>query len=309
MIFVSIASYRDPQLAPTIRDCLWKARYPRDLVFGICWQHDHGERLSVLGDRQFRVVDVNWRASQGACWARAEIMRLWNGEDYFLQLDSHHRFAKDWDMKLLRHIEEADSPRPIITTYAPPFSSSPPTPLWPVAMQMNFKGFTPDGIPVFLGAPVPNWRTLARPLRARFVSAGFLFTVSEFVCEVPYDPDLYFIGEEIAITIRAFTRGFDFFHPYEPILWHEYGRKGQAHHWDDHVAAAGVETEWRRRDSVSKAKVLSLWTERRSGVFGCGTMRSCDEYEAYTGLNLRQRYAEAYTRQQLEPPKPFNPLG
>src|SRR5262249_27589752 len=38
-IFVSIAAYRDPQLVPTIQDCLAKARYPEQLRFGISWQH------------------------------------------------------------------------------------------------------------------------------------------------------------------------------------------------------------------------------------------------------------------------------
>ena len=36
-IFVQIASYRDPQLIPTIEDMLSKASHPENLVFGICW--------------------------------------------------------------------------------------------------------------------------------------------------------------------------------------------------------------------------------------------------------------------------------
>ncbi len=65
---------------------------------------------------------------------------------------------------------------------------------------------------------------LQRPLRARFVSAHFLFTLGAFVNDVPYDPELYFHGEEIMLAIRAFTHGYDLFHPPEHILWHEYTR-------------------------------------------------------------------------------------
>jgi hypothetical protein len=36
---------------------------------------------------------VPWSESRGVCWARSAIMELYAGEDYFLQLDSHHRFA------------------------------------------------------------------------------------------------------------------------------------------------------------------------------------------------------------------------
>ena len=42
-IFVQIASYRDPELLPTIEDMLKKAKNPENLVFGICWQYDETE--------------------------------------------------------------------------------------------------------------------------------------------------------------------------------------------------------------------------------------------------------------------------
>ena len=67
-IFISIASYRDAQLVPTVWDCLTKARYPDDLRFGICWQHSKDELAPpFLHDPRFRVMDVDWQDSQGAC--------------------------------------------------------------------------------------------------------------------------------------------------------------------------------------------------------------------------------------------------
>ena len=73
LIFVSIAAYRDLQLSPTIADCLKKATHPERLRFGICWQHGSEETtLSYLDDARFRILDVPWRESRGACWARAE---------------------------------------------------------------------------------------------------------------------------------------------------------------------------------------------------------------------------------------------
>jgi hypothetical protein len=38
-IFIQIASYRDPELTPTIKSCLENAKYPENLVFGICRQY------------------------------------------------------------------------------------------------------------------------------------------------------------------------------------------------------------------------------------------------------------------------------
>jgi hypothetical protein len=42
-IFVQIASYRDPELLPTIKECISKAKYPERLTFGICWQHSEDD--------------------------------------------------------------------------------------------------------------------------------------------------------------------------------------------------------------------------------------------------------------------------
>ena len=48
-IFVQIASYRDPELLPTIRDCIDKAKYPENLTFGICLQRDENESMGEIG--------------------------------------------------------------------------------------------------------------------------------------------------------------------------------------------------------------------------------------------------------------------
>jgi hypothetical protein len=304
-IFVSIAAYRDPELGPTIADCLAKARHPEELRFGICWQHGPEEApLQQWDDPRFRVLDVDWRASRGACWARAEIMKLWQGEEFFLQLDSHHRFVQDWDVKLLHHMEQTGSPKPILTAYATPFSPGDPETFESGALQMNFDRFTEESIALFRPGMIEGGTDRQTPVRARFLSAHFLFAPGELVREVPYDPDLYFIGEEITLTIRAFTNGYDLFHPPEIIVWHEYTRKYRTKHWDDHVEDRGVDRAWHERDAESKEKVRRFLAEPWVGPFGCGPVRTFAEYEAYAGLSFRHRRVQEYTRRGLEPPNP-----
>ena len=55
-IFVQIASYRDPQLVPTIEDMLAKASHPENLTFGLCWQYD--ENKYVRAFRRARSIIV-----------------------------------------------------------------------------------------------------------------------------------------------------------------------------------------------------------------------------------------------------------
>jgi hypothetical protein len=304
-IFVSIAAYRDRELGPTIRDALAKARDPRALRFGVCWQHAPDEpRPAELKDRRVRVIDVPWNKSRGACWARAELMKLWRTETFFLQLDSHHRFAPDWDAKLIDAAERTGAARPILTTYGaaydPDAAQTPPG--HPTHIVLTH--FMEDGIPMFEMRPIPEPQDLTRPPRARFLSAHLLFAPGSFVRDVPYDPELYFLGEEISLAVRAFTHGYDLFHPDQHILWHEPTRRYRAKHWDDHVKARGVALDWTERDGPSRAKVRRFLESPHVGTFGCGEARTFGDYEAYVGLDFRRRTARPETLRGDEPPDP-----
>ena len=47
-IFIQIASYRDPELLPTLVDMLNKADKPDNLSVGICWQHSEEDAWDNL---------------------------------------------------------------------------------------------------------------------------------------------------------------------------------------------------------------------------------------------------------------------
>ena len=304
-IFVSIAAYRDPELAPTIADCIRRARYPDQLRFGVCWQHTEDEVPPADFSRgNVRTIDVPWHQSPGVCWARAEIMKLWDGEDFFLQLDSHHRFVQDWDALLLAQAARCGTDKFVLSTYAMPYDPRAPAPEAGAPTQMDFHRFSADGIPMFIPRAVPE---RPAPLRARFVSAHFLFAPGCFAAEIPYDPELYFHGEEITLAIRAFTHGYDLFHPSQHVLWHEYTRNYRAKHWDDHVQARGIPFEWHMRDAASRERVQRFLLDPREEQFGCGSARTFAEYESYAGLSFRHRSAQDATLRGEEPPNPPAP--
>ena len=311
LIFISIASYRDAQLVPTVIDLITKADAPSLLRFGICWQHgDEVTSLPFEGDPRFRVLDIDWRESRGACWARAEIMKLHQGEQWFLQVDSHCRFAQGWDTRLIRIAGLTGSSRPILSTYANPFTpqdadSDSREVLAGTPLQMAVEAFTDDGIPMLKPLPFPAG-TFDTALRARFVSAGFLFAPGSFVREVPYDPELYFFGEEISMTLRSWTSGYDLFHPAETIVWHDYIRAYATRHWEDHDPAKSEKTHtWGELDLRSREKVICLFDPAsKPAPFGLGTARTLADYEAYAGISFALRKSQDYTRRALEPPNP-----
>ncbi|MBV8950795.1 MAG: N-acetylglucosaminyltransferase [Actinobacteria bacterium] len=303
-IFVSIASYRDPELVPTVGDCLAKARYPERLRFGVCWQHGCDERLPAWFDGEnVSVLAVGWQQSGGACWARAAIMDLWEGEDWYLQLDSHHRFAHDWDVRLLEQVAATASPLPSLSTYGTPYSpgvdDGPPARI----TQMEFDRFTDSGAILTRPGIVGEWNS-ERPIRARYLSAHFLFAPGRFVDDVPYDPQLYFTGEETTLTVRAYTHGYDLFHPGVPILSHEYTREYRTKHWDDHGRGRQVPIGWDLRDATSHARVERFLSTPMPTFYGLGTARAFSDYERYAGIDFRNRRVRRYTLANLEPPDP-----
>jgi len=307
-IFFSIAAYRDPQLEPTVADCLRKATHPERLRFGICWQHAPEEdALSFREDPRFRILDTDFRQSRGACWARAEIMKLWRGEAWFLQVDSHCRFAPQWDELLIRTAAETGSRKPILSTYATPFTPGENEILLDNPMRIELQAFNNDSIPQLRPAPIPRRQDRSRPIRARFLSAGFLFAPGSFVEEVPYDPELYFLGEESSMTVRAFTHGYDLFHPAQTIVWHDYIRADAKRHWGDHTESSPATTTWSDLDQSSRKKVQRLLLGKSVADFGLGSIRTLAEYEAFAGIHFRLRKAQSYTLSGDEPPNPNPP--
>jgi hypothetical protein len=145
---------------------------------------------------------------------------------------------------------------------------------------MHFDKFTEDGSVSVLPAIMYNWKEINEPIPAHFYSAHFCFASGEFCLEVPHDPDLYFHGEEISITLRAYTKGYDLFHPHRIIVWHEYTRKNRVKHWDDfnneNRDQGKCEKAWWQLDMDSKEKIKTSFTTRRQwNSFGYLWIRFC----------------------------------
>lgn len=293
-IFIQIAAYRDPQLLPTLRDCISKASSPENLVFSIAWQHCKSDKWDNLdefiNDARFKIIDISHENSKGACWARNLLQQQYDGEMYTLQLDSHHRFIESWDKELILMLKQLQSKgykKPLLTGYLPPFhTSTAPRGDHTKPLTMVFEKFTPAGAVLFNCYYIPAAMVATAPIPAGFYAAHFCFTSGEFCREVQHDPQYYFYGEEISIAARAYTHGYDLFHPHQNVVFHLYSRKGRRKHWEDHL-------EWDALDKSSAARNrILLGMEPGSvdfGIYGLGTARTFHDYEIYSGINFESR--------------------
>lgn len=308
-IFIQIASYRDPELLPTIEDCLNNAAHPERLTFCIAWQHhpdDEWDRLDKYkDDKRFIILDVDSKESRGVCWARNLTQQHYKGQGYTLQIDSHMRFVKNWDalcIAMIKQLRGLGYPKPVLTAYVPPYQpKNDPDGRTQTIYQINFDRFNPDGSILTRPGFVANWQKLKEPLLARFYSAHFTFAPGGFI---KHDPELYFTGEEITVYARAFTHGYDFFHPHKIVAWHEYTREGRQKHWDD-------VSLWSELDGKSKKKVRQLLKMESMdegvtsfGEFDLGTERSLEDYERFVGIYFKDRKVSKHTLKFNPPPDP-----
>ena len=291
---------------------LENAKKPKNLVIGVCRQYHPDDKFDSLeeykNDKRFRVLDILYSESKGVCWARNQVQQLYKGEEYTLQIDSHMRFEKNWDdefIKMVKQLQKKGYNKPLLTGYVSSFNpDNDPQERIKDPWRMAFDRFIPEGAVFFLPETIPNWNQMTEPVTARFYSAHFAFTLGEFCNEVQHDPEFYFHGEEISIAARAYTWGYDLFHPHKVLIWHEYTRKGRTKQWDD-------DKEWVRKNEHSHKKNRQLFGMDGEemidmGKYGFGKIRTLSDYEKYSGLLFSKRAVQQYTLDKNYPPNPYN---
>ncbi len=311
-IFVQIASYRDPQLIPTIENMLENAKRPKNIVIGVARQFHPEDGFDDLSkyekDKRFRILNIPYTESKGVCWARHQVQQLYGGEEYTLQIDSHMRFEKNWDdemIKMIKQLQKKGHKKPLLTGYVSSFDpENDPAGRVTEPWRMVFDRFTPEGVVFFLPETIPGWKEMKEPIPARFYSAHYCFTLGEFSTKVQHDPEFYFHGEEISISVRAYTHGYDLFHPHKVLVWHEYTRKGRTKQWDD-------DKEWHLRNTachIKNRQLLGVDGETFNGDYSewFGTERTVQDYEKYAGIRFETRGIQQETIDKKYPPNTYN---
>ena len=150
------------------------------------------------------------------------------------------RAVEHWDELLLKTWKECSDARAVLSVYPNGFQL-------PCRLQtstlpvMGASGFDTNGILKLRGISrfqLPEEQP-DRPIPGAFIAGGFLFGPGSIVSEVPYDPELYFYGEEIAMSARLWTSGFNIYAPNRLLLFHLYkteqtDQEHAATHWGDH---------------------------------------------------------------------------
>jgi hypothetical protein len=208
-MYVSVASYRDPECTPTIKDLFDRAKYPERIRVAIIDQRTGDDPFCTRPSKPCEespdqtmckyghlidVYEVAAPLSIGPVFARHLANRMYRGEYFAMQIDSHVRFIEDWDVDLVSQWKSAENEMAVLTTYLSDINGSidPVTHAnihksRPIMCKTDYEGVgklkhlrhgqQPEGISGIHGEPTlhPFW------------AAGFSFARGHFVVQVPYD--------------------------------------------------------------------------------------------------------------------------
>lgn len=322
-IFVSIASYRDPEVCSTLLTLFHQADDPTRVTVGICQQNEASDLDTIdgysdlcenhgIGRRYFDSIRIlRWPAedAEGPCKARAAIEeKCFGGETFYLQVDSHTKFEKGWDRILIEEWTEAyrlmGHTKIILTAYPAPYSRSPlevftkdapthPSFLFPDSFDKATE------LPTFASRP-----SALQPSRS-YLQLGFAgcfaFSLSQRM-EVPYlskVPFLFF-GEEYAMGGLYFTYGWDMVMPTRVPLRTLYDRSYRHTFWELYSQSDGERRE--RADLKEKAveRVFRL-IEGKVPAHPVGSVRTFRAWEDYLGLSMIDKTIQEMAKAGISP--------
>ncbi|KAL7692125.1 putative oxoglutarate/iron-dependent dioxygenase, glycosyltransferase, GlcNAc [Plasmopara halstedii] len=300
-IFVAIPSYRDSECKHTIENLFARATFPERIYAGICLQTDDTDETfaylqSKYSNNKLRIHWMDYRSAAGPCVARSYAQKLWQGEEFYLQIDSHMRFRPGWDCFLINELEKCSLSKPILTTY--PLGYTLPNEVSTECRPTLLCASSFDSHGMLRQSSKTLTRVLTKPLSSLFWAAGFAFSSAQVIAEVPYDESLRFLffGEESSMAARLWTSGWNFFAPSESVVYHLWNRAYRPVFQELECD----ETKRSRALSLQHVKQLlqiDVTSESHEkspcvGTYGLGSERSFKSYQKHIGIDFFARKIE-----------------
>jgi len=309
-IFVQIASYRDSECTNTIQSLFEQADHPETIFVGLIWQFHEDDTFEPFDNKScyaknIRVQKIHCTQSNGVCWARNLTQKLYKNEEFTLQIDSHSRFVKGWDsiLKNIYHkISSQGFKKPVISHYPPAFT-----------LDGEYSDIVGKIIPNITEAGLVVFKSVGQKAQESddsfeitpFVGGGMLFAGKEMITEVPYDPHIYFHGEEIALSARLWTSGYDIFHCDKTILHHLY-RRSPITNKDTRTIKTNSddnESQFKIINTQKRVKHLlgtQLCFDDREALkeldfYSLGKVRTLNEYELFSVVDFKRLYFDSYS--------------
>lgn len=223
-IFVQISAYHDHELYKTIIDCIAKSSGVNSLSFGVHVCYTDIDDIVYVNMPNIKYVKSQAPEGLGVGQGRYLANELYNGEDYYLQVDAHTRFTQNWDINLIEdhnlYTEQGCSP--VLTSYPSGYHYENSKIVYdknPTVVFADFEKKQETNKTDFL-----HQTSMANEIGNIFtkaLSAGHVFA-SGGIAKIKPNREMFNWGEEFLTAIRLFTHGYDLMLPTKQNLYHLY---------------------------------------------------------------------------------------
>lgn len=294
-IFVQLTAYHDYELSGTILRAIKNSSGENQINFGVHLLFKDTNDVPIPSRPNVKFVISKAPENMGLGIGRALAHQFYNGEDYYLQIDSHSIMDPGWDANLIKWVKEYQSmgfEKPLITQY--------PRNYWyegdklvdieskETVTQISFhekpEQFREQRIGSQMGVTNPKDNIFSNS-----VSGGSVFAVGDFI-----EPNLKvaFWGEEPTMAARAFTYGYDLLLPKHSFMAHLYFKHEGPTNEDRfklnkrRIIWADYPNEFDVIDKISKDEVYNLFTKQIKGPQHLGTKRTLEDFGLRSGLDF-----------------------
>lgn len=243
-IFVAFPTMHDEEVDKTIDDIFLNAKYKDRInlsVYNQFTDEKHYEKLIVAQSKygfelqnQF-LQPKNYLQYLGMTRGRSVANSKYSNEDYILQIDSHTKFAQDWDSKLINLYDKIELEKPIMTAFASfhdgdtrEWDRSNPYFVYPFYHICKCQDCKRTGKPW-----IPNWDleySLA-DFKDRYIEDFYpcvkfnnQFAFSSYTFIKDKEKSQIGVGEDVIQSIQLFNKGYQFVYPNikESIIGHSW---------------------------------------------------------------------------------------
>lgn len=306
-VFVSVPSYRDTDCTKTLQSLFANAEHPERVFVGLYEQNDPDtpeENCTLVGtpyaryEANVRRTRVPHTDAKGPLWARQHITEMYAGETYFLMVDAHTVFLRNWDTRMAQELDYLRDhhgvAKPILSSY-PHHGTALETPTsQPTDAKRGVTTTLCDvkkagRYPLVIGS---QECASGKYYRTMFLGAGFVFTYGP-LCATLRDalrqlhlPQV-FDGEESLFAAVAYTNGWDIYAPPFINVFHHYSHAKPSWYVDNVSNQTDASAEKQQSEATLRAVL-----DREDNAACMGTERTLASYWREMGFRRDVRIVD-----------------
>jgi len=259
-IYVSIASYMDEELYQTVHSLFSNAENPQRIFVAVFSQDDDHPDLQTIFDefniKEFIYEKVEREEARGVGYARNQAQKhLSEKYKYYLQVDSHTIFDKKWDTHMTTYYEMMHEywGKCIISHYPHPYDYNDDGTITLIRNSVPTVKIIESDNDIFkFEAKYTDYLGDIYGQETGYFCAGEAFGYSKYFLENPYDPYIYFQGEEQTFSLRFFEKGIKVITPQKCLIFHHYNGHKRKRHWESN-------DDWTFYEDISKARLADFF--------------------------------------------------